>query len=547
MSPLASILLSAVATAQAGDLPRVQATWEPGQALFVARGPRGEHIEEAAPASGWISVGETRVAIDGTGALLASGVAVPTDTWRSRPVQGELSLSLCADQGTLCRLVDVDLSGVLEGRSGKAALEVSPRRKPTSRTASMAPIVREPTQRPVGPAGSKGLPPDAAMAAAAAGKKPILLDFSAIWCPPCNQMLLEVLHDPDDADLLGGFQVIEVDADARESWALKSRYAVGGYPTVVVTSPDGQEIDRQVGYTTEAAFVAWLGSLGGKAPVSAPPDPRTLAPDAAAPLALRMVEAGRAAEAAPFLARAAEAPAASWELRLARVLVDANSDDALWLCAERPDLLTRWAWGAVGQPDPTARPVGDAIVVAARRRLPEAAAPEASDLLALIGQVQIDRGDAAAGQLSYAAAAATLSASLSGVNDHDRPFLTTLSDLWVKSGDPQASRAPLQRGADAWPHDPTFFLAMARLLNDQGEWEAALPYAVAGMSLAWGDNHLRTVAQAARALHGIGRKDEALALIDQTLAAAERPQDGVAVRTPRYISALETLRSEIAD
>jgi predicted Zn-dependent protease len=148
--------------------------------------------------------------------------------------------------------------------------------------------------------------------------------------------------------------------------------------------------------------------------------------------------------------------------------------------------------------------------------------------------------------LSYAAAAATLSASLSGIADRDRPFLTTLSDLWAHSGDSKAAGAPLQRGVDAWPHDPTFFLSMARLLNDQGEWEAALPYAVAGMSLAWGDNHLRTVAQAARALHGIGRKDEALALIDQTLGAVERPQDGIEVRTPRYITALETLRAEIA-
>ena len=79
-----------------------------------------------------------------------------------------------------------------------------------------------------------------------------------MWCPPCNLLAAEVLHDPEDAEALAPFVVAVVDVDAPWSWALKDRYAVGAYPTLIVTDVDGVVIDRLEGYPGEEAFEAWL-------------------------------------------------------------------------------------------------------------------------------------------------------------------------------------------------------------------------------------------------------------------------------------------------
>ncbi len=83
-------------------------------------------------------------------------------------------------------------------------------------------------------------------------KKPILIDFFGIWCPPCNQLDELVFSQAEFKKAASKFVLLKMDADDEKSWVLKSKYKVGGYPTLIIAKVEdnqaGQEMDRIVGF-----------------------------------------------------------------------------------------------------------------------------------------------------------------------------------------------------------------------------------------------------------------------------------------------------------
>ncbi len=71
---------------------------------------------------------------------------------------------------------------------------------------------------------------------------PVLVDFTATWCPPCRQ-LSPVLHRLA-VDLRGRLRIAEVDVDADP--ALAVRFGVRGAPTMVLLL-DGAAVAVLVG------------------------------------------------------------------------------------------------------------------------------------------------------------------------------------------------------------------------------------------------------------------------------------------------------------
>lgn len=72
-------------------------------------------------------------------------------------------------------------------------------------------------------------------------KKPVLVDFNAEWCPPCQALhpILEELSEEQD-----DFQIVTVDID--EYSDLAEEYNVSSIPCLVVFK-DGEEVDRRLG------------------------------------------------------------------------------------------------------------------------------------------------------------------------------------------------------------------------------------------------------------------------------------------------------------
>jgi thioredoxin 1 len=75
---------------------------------------------------------------------------------------------------------------------------------------------------------------------------PVLVDFTARWCPPCRA--LEPIVHALAAENAGRVEVRIVDGD--EQSALAARWRVKAFPTVIAFA-GGREIARHVGLTTK--------------------------------------------------------------------------------------------------------------------------------------------------------------------------------------------------------------------------------------------------------------------------------------------------------
>ncbi len=94
---------------------------------------------------------------------------------------------------------------------------------------------------------------DAGIDAAAASGKPMLVLYTADWCPPCRELKRDVLSDPDVDDFLSENYVrVKIDLTDRygPNATIASENGVRGIPTVIVYDDDGMEIDRVTGGST---------------------------------------------------------------------------------------------------------------------------------------------------------------------------------------------------------------------------------------------------------------------------------------------------------
>jgi len=117
-----------------------------------------------------------------------------------------------------------------------------------------------------GPVSLQDLPPVQSLVpgpvdAALKQGRPVLVDFSASWCPPCDRLRDEFLHEPRWEKLLSSFSLVVLDADDPSSFPAKERYQVGAYPTLLVLSQDGQILDRMVGFDGASRTAERLKSL----------------------------------------------------------------------------------------------------------------------------------------------------------------------------------------------------------------------------------------------------------------------------------------------
>ena len=99
---------------------------------------------------------------------------------------------------------------------------------------------------------------DAAFEAAKAQDRPVFLYWGAEWCPPCHDLKAYVFPRPDFQQALQQFVPVYLDGDAPGAQRIAATFRVQGYPSVVVLTPDGQELARISGGSDLASYAQVL-------------------------------------------------------------------------------------------------------------------------------------------------------------------------------------------------------------------------------------------------------------------------------------------------
>jgi thiol-disulfide isomerase/thioredoxin len=226
------------------------------------------------------SVGSWRygtATIGGVKALVAAmdadndAVFAKGDYWsilEASAADAEKSVLSHAEARSTSRLMfvkDGDREQVLEFRSFSPdgrRLDFAIVDRPVTRTADRAgdDVVKDERPRPRTSAPfSWGHDFAAALAQAKTSGKKVFVDFEATWCGPCKTMDEWIWTDAEVASRLNaGFVGVKLDGDIEK--ALAKRFAVKGYPTMLVLAADGAEANRGVGYLSSKDVLALLNA-----------------------------------------------------------------------------------------------------------------------------------------------------------------------------------------------------------------------------------------------------------------------------------------------
>jgi protein disulfide-isomerase len=103
------------------------------------------------------------------------------------------------------------------------------------------------------------------------------MDFAGSdWCPPCKALYKNVLSSPEFTEYAQkNLVLVDVDfpktkplsaAQKQANQALANQFGVDGFPTIIVLSSEGKELNKKTGYggQTPKAFIADLEKLKSK-------------------------------------------------------------------------------------------------------------------------------------------------------------------------------------------------------------------------------------------------------------------------------------------
>lgn len=415
--------------------------------------------------------------------------------------------------------------------------------------------------------------PREALEESARTKKPLLIDFYGIWCPPCNQYNEQVFPNRAFQTAAKKFVLLKMDADQDASWELKSHFKVGGYPTIVMakaaTGADGdqlEEIERVVGYfpTTELVAkmteayahrnegfedrvlamkgdyleglkklieVRWEQKDFEKAKVAAEAGVKTAPDDLYFQLVLLQTQAKDHPEV--------------WAEKSSTKLIDAIHEKRKALSVET---LLRAEDVLVSNADRFDRKqiafANDLLDALSDRVNPKAKKVEGYELsIADLDATRVDVATALKDEAAIKRARTrTIESYRKLIADYGKRETRGLNLelaywLWNDGQEAQAKKIYDHFIAE-YPKEFTFYFAAAKMNLDLKHYPEAKTQAEKAVQYSYGDNHLRSMERLVRVLIASGEAKAAYERGSELLAKTKNPK-GYFIRTERYIRALQ--------
>ncbi len=399
--------------------------------------------------------------------------------------------------------------------------------------------------------------------------KLLMIDFFGIWCPPCNQLDEHVFSAANFAKKTEKFVKLKLDADADASWELKGKFKITGYPTIVFATPEGEEVGRIVGYRPLANFLKQANLAlknRGKTYSSlvAKADKGDL--KAAAKVGEMEFERGNFPMAKKYLTATKDkkygekiaiseiaildekadvdpkAPTtelvAALEKSIAEYPSSPESVDRRTTLAEKI--------GDAGNKEKQTALLKDAIKVAndliTHPKKLEGMDYNVADLWQMTADANEKLGDAGAAKSAWLSAVREYHGLMT--SDNERGYSLELAYCLWKSGDIAAADTLYKKFEALYPTEFTFFHAHANMQYEMKKYQEAQALEEKAFAYSYGDNKLRAGYNLARILKLQGKKKEAIAVGEKTLAEVKLPQD-TTLRTHRSAKRVRKLIDEL--
>lgn len=107
---------------------------------------------------------------------------------------------------------------------------------------------------------------DSALVLSKQSQKPVMIDFTAEWCPPCRAMEDSTFNDIDIVKKSSKFITVRIDVDKQREIAVQyngnaRKYGGVGIPNLLFLNPDNKKLKHVVGFQNASRLSAVMDTV----------------------------------------------------------------------------------------------------------------------------------------------------------------------------------------------------------------------------------------------------------------------------------------------